>query len=119
MPRAIVTGNAAQDGSPFRGWFVGHFVPAELGLRATDALEVKWGAHGLGETRAAWATSPGATSLSVLVRGAIRLLFDDGREALLTEPGDYALWPPGVGHRWRIEMGDTVVLTVRWPSGGS
>ena len=37
-------------------------------------------------------------------------------EALLAEPGDYALWPPGVAHRWRIEQDDTIVLTVRWPS---
>jgi hypothetical protein len=112
----VVVGNAAADAEAFRGWFIGHFVPAELGLRATDAVEVKWGTHALGETRADWGSSAEAMSLSLLVRGAIRLVFDDGREALLDEPGDYALWPPGVAHRWRIEADDTVVLTVRWPS---
>jgi hypothetical protein len=113
---SVVTGNAAQDADPFRGWFVGQFVPAELGPRSTAAVEVKWGVHTLGETRAGWAASDGATSLSVLVRGSIRLFFASGDEALLAEPGDYALWPPGVAHRWRIEQDDTIVLTVRWPS---
>lgn len=95
---------------------MGQFVPAELGLRSTDAVEVKWGTHALGETRVAWAVSDEATSLSVLVRGCIRLFFANGDEALLTEPGAYALWPPRLAHRWRIEQDDTVVLTVRWPS---
>jgi hypothetical protein len=54
---SVVTGNAAQDANPFRGWFVGHFVPAELGPRSTDAVEVKWGVHALGEKRAGWALS--------------------------------------------------------------
>jgi hypothetical protein len=112
----VVTGRAASDAEPFRGWFIGHFVPPELGPRSTDAVEVKWGVHGLGEARAGWAASDAATSLSVLVRGSIRLFFASGDEALLADPGDYALWPPGVAHRWQIEQEDTVVLTVRWPS---
>jgi hypothetical protein len=119
MSDAILTGNAARDAAPFRGWFVGHFVPAGFGLRSTDAVEVKWGTHALGETRATWATSGDATSLSLLLRGCIRLLFADGQQAVLSEPGDYALWPPGVAHRWQIERDNTVVLTVRWPSVGS
>ncbi len=116
MSPSVVTGNAAHDAEPFRGWFIGHFVPAELGPRSTEAVEVKWGAHALGEARSAWAASDAATSLSVLVRGCIRLFFATGDEALLAEPGDYALWPPGVAHRWQIEQEDTIVLTVRWPS---
>lgn len=111
-----MTGNAAQDSSAFRGWFIGQFVPPELGLRHTDDVEVKWGVHPLGETRADWGASASATSLSLLVQGAIRLYFADGREALLDAPGDYALWAAGVPHRWQIEQADTVVLTVRWPS---
>jgi hypothetical protein len=113
---SVVVGKAAADAESFRGWFIGHFVPPELGLRSTDAVEVKWGMHPLGETRIEWGSSDHATSLSLLVRGAIRLVFADGREALLDEPGDYALWGPGVAHRWHIEQDDTVVLTVRWPS---
>lgn len=111
-----MTGHAASDAQPYRGWFIGHFVPADAGLRSTDDVEVKWGVHELGETRADWGASEHATSMSLLVRGAIRLYFDSGEETLLQDPGDYALWAPNVSHRWRIEADDTVVLTVRWPS---
>lgn len=113
---SLAVGNAARDAEAFRGWFVGHFVPSELGLRSTDAVEVKWGTHALGDVRSAWAASTDATSLSLLIRGCIRILFATGEEALLTEPGDYAVWPPGLAHRWQIELDDTVVLTLRWPS---
>jgi hypothetical protein len=112
----VITGNAALDAAPFRGWFIGGFIPDEFGLRATPAVEVKWGVHPQGESPPGWGASHGATSLSVLVRGCIHLFFEDGAEALLDEPGDYALWPPGLAHRWDIERDDTVVLTVRWPS---
>jgi hypothetical protein len=95
---------------------VGHFVPAELGLRSSNAVEVKWGTHARGETRAEWGSNSEATSLSLLVTGCIRLFFASGEEALLARPGDYALWAPGVAHRWEIEADDTIVLTVRWPS---
>jgi hypothetical protein len=109
----IVTGKAGVDGADFRGWIVGHFIGD--GPRRSAAVEVKWGVHTLDETRASWAVSAEATSMSLLVRGRIRLIFAE-REHLLSEPGDYAVWGPGVAHRWRIEAEDTVVLTVRWPS---
>ncbi|MGI9145641.1 MAG: signal peptidase I [Chloroflexota bacterium] len=109
-------GNATQDARPYRGWFVGHFVPSELGPRSTDAVEMKWATHAAGETRSGWAASTEATSLSLLVRGCIRIFFATGEEALLAEPGDYVLWPPGLAHRWQIEKEQTIVLTVRWPS---
>ena len=114
---AVVLGNAAVDAAPFRGWFVGHFIPRELApLRSTDAVEVKWGTHARGETRADWGISGDATSLSMIVCGSIRLFFGTGEEALLWRPGDYALWAAGVAHRWEIEADDTVVLTIRWRS---
>ena len=109
----LVTGNAAHTGAAFRGWFVGHFMPE--GLALTDAVEVKWGIHAVHETRPTWASSTRATTLSLLVRGRIRIYFKGG-DTLLSEPGDYALWAPGVAHRWRVEADDTVVLTIRWPS---
>jgi quercetin dioxygenase-like cupin family protein len=112
----VVVGHAAHDAESFRGWFVGQFIPADLGLRSTDAVEVKWGTHASGESRPAWSASAEATSLSLLIQGCIRLLFADGSQALLTDPGDYAIWPPGLAHRWQIEADDTVVLTIRWPS---
>jgi hypothetical protein len=112
----IRTGNAAADGAAFRGWFVGHFLGAEHGVASTEAVEVKWGEHSDGDARTAWTASDEATTLSILIRGRIRILYREGREALLSQAGDYALWGPGVAHRWRIEQDDTVVLTLRWPS---
>lgn len=109
----VVIGNAGRDGAAYRGWFVGHFV--DSALAGTEAVEVKWGTHALHETRARWATSKRATTMSMLIRGSIRLFFRE-HEALLSHPGDYVLWGPGVAHRWQIEADDTVVLTVRWPS---
>jgi len=109
----LVTGNAARDGASFRGWFIGHFAPTDLAR--SDDVEVKWGVHARDETRSTWASNEGATTLSVLVQGRFRLQFD-GRECLLSQPGDYALWAPGVAHRWQVEADDTIVVTVRWPS---
>ena len=109
----LVTGNAARDGAPLRGWFVGHFVPD--GLPKSEQVEIKWGVHAHNDTRSAWASSAAAMTLSVLVRGRFRLTFESG-EHLLARSGDYALWGPGVVHRWQAEEDDTVVLTVRWPS---
>jgi hypothetical protein len=112
----VQIGNASRDAEPYRGWFIGHFVSPELGLRSTEAVEVKWAVHPLGEKRDGWASSADHTSLSVLVRGGIRLFFGNGEEVLLAEQGDYVLWPAGMTHRWQIEEDDTLVLTVRWPS---
>jgi hypothetical protein len=109
----LVTGNAARDGALSRGWFVGHFMPE--GLPRSEQVEIKWGVHTRDETRSGWATSGTATTLSMLVRGRFRLTFETG-EHLLARSGDYALWGPGVAHRWQSEEDDTVVLTVRWPS---
>jgi hypothetical protein len=111
----LLTGNAAADSSPFRGWLVGHFVPSAFGMRSTDEVEVKWGVHPVGDERREWGANA-ATTFSVLIRGCIRYEFGDGRAALLENPGDYALWASGVAHRWYVEREETVVLTVRWPS---
>lgn len=118
MSDSVVTGNAARDAEAYRGWFIGHFVPPEFGLRSTTDVEVKWGIHERGEIRAGWGANDKSISLSLIISGAIRLLFPDGRQALLKERGDYVLWAPGVQHRWEIEQDNTVVLTVRWPSHG-
>jgi hypothetical protein len=115
IPPGVVTGNAGTDAAGDTwGWLVGHFV-APGDPRHSDAVEVKWGVHRAGDS---WPTpAPGrrSTSLSTLVRGRFRLIFPAG-EVLLANPGDYALWPPGVAHDWTAEE-ECVVLTVRWPSG--
>ncbi len=49
------TGNADTDGQRTRGWLLGHFLGEDGGVRASDAVEVKWGVHPAGEGRDAWA----------------------------------------------------------------
>ena len=106
------TGNANLDGQP-SGWFVGAFVKDESSLRHTQDVEIKWRHHEKGEQQAEWEDSEG-TSVSVLVSGQFRIIFESGQSDLLQQ-GDYAIWAPGVPHR-SVALDDSVILTVRWPS---
>ena len=60
--RSFYFGNAVVDQVRDSGWFVGQFVPAELGLRHQNDVEVKWGIHPDGEKRRA---SPGMAGLPI------------------------------------------------------
>ena len=110
----VITGNAAVDGAPRRGWLVGHFAGEPGAPNRSEAVEVKWGVHPAGEHRSTSAVNATATTLSILVHGRFRLRFPD-RVVVLEREGDYALWPPGVAHDWLAEEA-AVVVTVRWPS---
>jgi hypothetical protein len=109
----IYVGNAGADGALDGGWLLGHFKPPG-GVRHSEAVEIKWGVHPPGDTRASWATGEVRTALLVLVRGRFVLHFP-GRDVVLREQGDYVVWGPGVDHSWTAEEPSTV-LTVRWPS---
>ncbi|WP_017718279.1 hypothetical protein [Kamptonema formosum] len=113
MESKVVFANALE-AQGARGWFIGHFISPTGDPRSTSAVEVKWGAHQAGESRSEWATNLEATTLSILIEGRFRIHFPEG-EVLLSRPGDYALWCPGVPHSWAAEL-DSTVLTVRWPS---
>lgn len=119
MPASELScGNAVDDGSKAGrgGWFIGHFVAPGAGPATTDMVEVKWGVHAAGETKAAPGVNRTATTMSLLVSGRFRLDFPShGRSITLARPGDYAVWAPGVSHRWRV-LEHAVVITVRWPS---
>lgn len=109
----IIVGNAQAEGKMRRGWFMGHFIePTDA--RSTAALEIKWGVHAAGEARSQWADAAEVTTISILINGKFRVQFPD-RDVLLSEPGDYVLWLPGVAHTWQAET-DSIVLTVRYPS---
>jgi hypothetical protein len=111
-------GNAVDEGSQAgrRGWFIGHFVAPQTGPAATDVVEVKWGVHAAGEIKAIEGVNQTATTMSLLVSGRFRLVFPrHNRSVTLARPGDYAIWSPGVSHRWRV-LEDAVVITIRWPS---
>jgi hypothetical protein len=114
MQPEIIVGNSQTEGEAYRGWFMGHFLTPTDDPRATTALEVKWGNHPAGDTRPEWGVNEQATTLSILINGRFRLYFRD-REVVLAQPGDYALWLPGVPHGWLAEEASTV-LTVRYPS---
>jgi hypothetical protein len=131
MPDWMQHGNAAPDGAPFNGWFVGNlgvwstqngaaYDPQGMALRDTPSLEIKWGFHPKGQRRpGGWAAPSDKASVSLLVRGRFlvkfRSLENPGRETthLLKSEGDYVIWREEVEHTWQAEE-DSVILTVRW-----
>lgn len=113
MNDTVYTGRAAHDAALDRGWLLGHFKP-EGDPRHSEDLEIKWGVHPRGDTRAAWVRGERRTALLVLISGRFRLDFPH-RSVVLAEQGDYVVWGHGVDHSWEAEEA-SVVLTVRWPS---
>ena len=112
---SIFVGNAADASRNTRGWFVGHFMPgADHPLRSAD-VELKWYTHAKGETRAEWAPGNPVRTLNVLIRGKFVLRFRE-RDVVLAEEGDFVLFGPDVPHSFRSDE-ESLVLTVRWPSG--
>ena len=116
--RSFHVGNAALDQVRDTGWFVGQFVPAELGLRHQSDVELKWGIHLDGEKRShPWANG-NATTISILIHGSLQVVLHVGetrQEAVLRKQGDYIVFGPDVVHSWEA-LGDTLVLSVRFPS---
>lgn len=118
MANEFVTGNAEEDGrsGDVRGWFVGHFLGPEAGLRQSSAVEVKWGIHAQHEEKRSGLTNLHSTTLTLLVSGLFVVKFPAlGKAAELRRPGDYVLFAPGVEHDW-VAREASVVVTVRWPS---
>jgi hypothetical protein len=115
---AFYFGNAASDRVGGTGWFIGQFVAATSGLRHQTAVEVKWGVHPDGEKRISpWAQGY-ATTIAILVRGALRVEFHTGptpQVITMQKEGDYVIYGPEVVHSWEA-IGDTVVVTLRFPS---
>lgn len=109
----ITSGNAFDDGSPYRGWIVGDFIEPIDSVRNSSQVEIKWGVHQAGEERADWTTGETRTSIMFLISGRFLQRLPD-REVELAEPGDYVMWGPGVVHAWKA-IEDSVMLTVRWP----
>jgi D-lyxose ketol-isomerase len=108
-------GNAADENADYRGWLLGHFIDAaDGGVRKTEALEVKWGIHTVGQKRLEWTVREERSTLVILISGRFRV--DLSVVSLTLErPGDYLTWGPGIDHSWQAEE-DSTVITVRWPS---
>ena len=51
MERSFYLGNAAVDQVRGTGWFLGQFVPPEMGLRHQTEVELKWAIHPDGDRR--------------------------------------------------------------------
>jgi len=106
-------GNAAEESHGRRGWLVGHFIP-DGDVRHSSEVEIKWGEHHAGEQRESWQGDEARTTVLLLIEGRFRIDLSVATH-VLTRPGDYAMWGPGIGHSWQAEK-DSVVLTIRWPS---
>jgi hypothetical protein len=109
--------NAIADGLQHRGWFVGHFVDPAAGPRHSLDVEVKWSHHLAGDASTSVVVGDWRATLTLLVQGRFAVMVD-GEQTLLERPGDYAIWSPAPDrwHSWRALV-DSVMLTVRWPSG--
>ena len=96
-------------------WHGGH--PA--GAQGVEDLALKWFVHSPADPPAWGEGKPLSTSrtLSLLAgEGSFELWFGCGGEesrVLLEEPGDFALWGPGLAHRWRV-LQPSLVITLRW-----
>jgi quercetin dioxygenase-like cupin family protein len=109
-------GNAELAGSPTRGWFVGHFVK-QRSLRATEAIEIKWGLHDAGE-RSPWKSQRGKKAVTLLLAGKFVVQVRSGRRTetfTLRSLGDFVVWEDDSEHRWEA-ITNAVIITVRWPS---
>lgn len=108
----ILRGNVSKD-AKLRGWFVGHFVEQD-DPRHDVNVEVSWSRLKENETRHAWSDVSNAKTLTILVSGCMEEIFRT-HVTTLSEPGDYVLYQ-GEAHTWRA-CKNSVVITVRWPSG--
>jgi hypothetical protein len=114
---AFTVGNAIDDGR--RGWFIGQFLDPETGLRHRHDVEVKWGAHQKGASKAEdFAFNERSTTISILIEGIFHIMIKSGEEVekiCLSKPGDYLILNAGVPHSWEAET-ECVVLSIRTPS---
>jgi hypothetical protein len=117
--RSFYFGNAVVDQVRDTGWFVGQFVPPELGPRHQTEVELKWAIHPDGDRRQHGAeANRNATTISVLIQGTLRTTFEIAgtmHVVTLQKQGDYVIFGPEIVHSWEA-LGHTLVLSVRFPS---
>ncbi len=72
-----------------KDWILGDFVK-ESELRKTDKCEVKWSNFHKGEKKISSVNSnEKERTLAILISGKCKIKFSDGREYVLSKPGDY------------------------------
>ena len=98
--------------------FLRHWGHAD-GPQGVEDLALKWFAHSPADPPEWGQGKPISTgrTLSLLAgEGAFELCFRRGEEAcwvLMEEPGDFALWGPGLQHSWQV-LKPSLVVTLRW-----
>ncbi len=114
MKDDIISGNVEKIRTDSH-WFFGHFMDEIPEFKSSD-FELKWGKHKAGDKKAGIGSNTKARTLTILIRGKIRITFPDNKkECLLEKEGDFAYWESGIKHSWEA-LEDSVALTVRWPS---
>src|SRR5258705_13990995 len=118
--RSFYFGKASVDQIRGSGWFVGQFVPAELGLRHQTDVEVKWGVHPDGDRRPRGPdANPNATTISVLIHGTLRVTFEtaggEPQTVTLENKGDYVIFGSDIVDSCEAVV-HTVLVAVRFPS---
>ena len=111
--------------SDLNDWFIGSKESPERKWYSSDTW-VKWGRHEKGHTsggegvsgkQANWKMVSGH-QLSIVLKGQITIWVRDCKGAPHEEHAvreGEALWiAHGVGHRWRVDVDCTKVLTIRW-----
>ncbi|GAA4397309.1 hypothetical protein GCM10023187_06580 [Nibrella viscosa] len=127
----LITGNAYADGAPHGGWFVARFIDPQHGLRCRlgrqdifqqgqGDFELKLFSHPAGHCEAkTFPYNQTATTMSMLVGSGLFAIYfcADGQwqHVVLQNEGDYAIWAPGVGHRWHAQQASSI-FTVRCPA---
>ena len=94
------------------GWVVGNFVE-ESHLRHSKLCEVKWIHHPKGFTKPSGAKlERGERTLVILISGKLKLQFNNGDEATLSQEGDYLIFDAAKHQSEALKESHMVV--VRW-----
>jgi len=114
--KKIDVGNLDSFQSPeSRGWFLGQFIDPSSPFHS-DAFEVKWSTHPLGDTKPRPEGGPTKT-ITFLVDGEFKVTFPESNETYtLSKPGDYVYFGEDILHTWESLKEGTRMLTIRWPS---
>ena len=104
LKNLLVIGNAGDEGlkKSQRGWFIGHFISPDYGLRYTQDVEVKWGIHRTGEQKLTYGANEEGTTLAILISGSFVLHFPElNNSVFLNTVGDFVIFARRVIHGWK------------------
>jgi len=110
MDPLITSGNATTNRNA-KHWLVGQFMD-DPALQHSE-VEVKWATHSKGEKRTEWSPASSIKTITILIRGNVRIDFPE-QSITLDKEGEYVLWQ-NVAHTWEAQE-DCVTISVRWPS---